>query len=119
MTLFMTADGHFGLPRKTKTDDPDDISLIEGRGIFPAEDRYQAYLKHAGISPEVLFHSCYLDADSHKPIKKSTCAKLNAVDMQNKLKFRGCTITGVVAVNCARHNFFRHGSMVDLQLGEK
>lgn len=39
--------------------------------------------------------------------------------MQNKLKFCGCVITGVVAVNCARHNFFRHGSMVDLQKGEK
>ncbi|KAF7969559.1 hypothetical protein HWV62_26913 [Athelia sp. TMB] len=80
----------------------DDVSLTEGRGIFPAKDSYQAYLKHAGISPE-----------------KSTCAKLNAVDMQNKLKFRGCTITGVVSVNCARHNFFWHGSTVDLQLGEK
>ncbi|KAF7973122.1 hypothetical protein HWV62_16156 [Athelia sp. TMB] len=102
MTLFITADGHFGLPRKIKIDDPNDVSLIEGRGIFPAEAGYQAYLKHAGISPE-----------------KSTCAKLNAVDMQNKLKFRGCSTTGVVAVNCARHNFFRYGSMVDLQLGEK
>ncbi|KAF7975232.1 hypothetical protein HWV62_10194 [Athelia sp. TMB] len=102
MTLFLTADGHFGLPRKEKIDDPDDVSLLAGRGIFPDDIQYTKYLAKVGDSPE-----------------KSTCAKLNAVDMQNKLKFRGCVITGVVAINCARHNFFRHGSMVDLQKGEK
>ncbi|KZP09514.1 hypothetical protein FIBSPDRAFT_963909 [Athelia psychrophila] len=101
-TLFLTADGHFGLPRKDKIDDPDDVSLISGRGIFPADADFQKYLANVGDSPE-----------------KSTCAKLNAVEMQNKLKFRGCKVTGVVAVNCARHNLFRYGSMVDLYKGER
>ena len=59
MTLFITSDGHFGLPRKIKTDDPDDLSLTEGRGLFPVESRYQAYLKHAGISPEVMLRLAF------------------------------------------------------------
>lgn len=37
--------------------------------------------------------------------------------MQNKIKFKGTVITGVVAVECMRHIFFL--SMVDLQKGER
>lgn len=37
--------------------------------------------------------------------------------MQNKLKFKGCVITGVLAVECGRHVVFI--SMVDLQKGER
>ena len=37
--------------------------------------------------------------------------------MQNKIKFKGAIITGVLAVECMRHVFFL--SMVDLQMGER
>lgn len=33
--LYLSADGHFGLQRKSKVDDPDDISLLEGTAFFP------------------------------------------------------------------------------------
>ena len=49
--------------------------------------------------------------------KKSTCSKFNALEMQNKLKFKGAVITGVLAVECMRHIFSL--LMVDLQKGER
>ncbi|KAJ7236645.1 hypothetical protein C8J57DRAFT_1194304 [Mycena rebaudengoi] len=88
-TLFLFADGHFGLPRKIKVDDPDDIALTTGAGLFPPVEEYNKHVVCAGAST-----------------KKSTCARLNAANFQNKLKFRGCAVSGVVAVNCARHSTF-------------
>ncbi|PBK92802.1 hypothetical protein ARMGADRAFT_1080865 [Armillaria gallica] len=49
--------------------------------------------------------------------EKSTCSQFNAVEMQNKMKFKGCVITGVIAVECGRHCIFI--SMVDLHKGER
>lgn len=120
-TLFITADGHFGLPRKDKIDDPDDVSLLSGRGIFPVDADFQKYLADVGDSPEVcgVYEILFNKEPRLRAGQKSTCAKLNAVEMQNKLKFRGCKVTGVVSVNCARHNLFRFGSMVDLYKGER
>jgi hypothetical protein len=39
--------------------------------------------------------------------------------MQNVAKFKGKDVTGVFAVQCARHQFFEPGGMVDLQKGER
>ncbi|KDR78511.1 hypothetical protein GALMADRAFT_209005 [Galerina marginata CBS 339.88] len=88
-TLFLSIDGHFGLMQKDKNNDPEDLSLMEGKGLFPPEGPYQEYIAKAGPSKE------------------------------NKLKFRGCRCSGVVAVTCARHGIFRHGAIADLQLGER
>lgn len=52
-TLFLSADGHFGLPRKLKVDDPDDISLTEGQAFFPSEEECEHYLQHAKDATEV------------------------------------------------------------------
>ncbi|KAF9062583.1 hypothetical protein BDP27DRAFT_1427791 [Rhodocollybia butyracea] len=89
-TVFISQDGHFGLTRKDKIDDKDDIGLLDGQGLFPVEEEYQ---------------------------RKSTCSKFNAIEMQNKLKFKGSVITGVVGGMCARHSVFL--AMVDLQHGER
>ncbi|KAJ7688542.1 hypothetical protein B0H17DRAFT_938229, partial [Mycena rosella] len=43
-----------------------------------------------------------------------TCAQFRASRMQNMAKF----ITGVVAVQCARHGFYSPSGMVDLKKGE-
>lgn len=50
--------------------------------------------------------------------QKCTCSELKAVRMQNIVKFKNAVITGVVAVQCARHGFFMPGGMVDLTRGE-
>ncbi|KDR71018.1 hypothetical protein GALMADRAFT_15660, partial [Galerina marginata CBS 339.88] len=111
-TLFLSADGHFGLMQKAKNNDPEDISLMEGKGFFPPDGPYQEYVAQAGTSTEA-------SKISSPQLTKSTCAKLHAANAQNKHKFRGCRCSGIVAVTCARHCIFRHGAIADLQLGEK
>ncbi|KAK7024355.1 hypothetical protein VNI00_016409 [Paramarasmius palmivorus] len=101
-TLFLSADGHFGLQRKKKPDDPDDVALIAHMGLFADILEYRDYCKRAPNSTE-----------------KSTCAKLKAAQNQNKAKFAGVVTSGVVAVTCARHSMFLRHGMVDLEKGEK
>ncbi|THU94665.1 hypothetical protein K435DRAFT_667945 [Dendrothele bispora CBS 962.96] len=101
-TLFLSADGHFGLQRKSKVEDPDDVALTGDMGLFPEERVYAEYVSKVQDSTE-----------------KTTCAHLKAANMQNKAKFIGLVISGVIAVTCARHNFFLHGGMVNLTRGEK
>ncbi|KAJ7094336.1 hypothetical protein C8R44DRAFT_749527 [Mycena epipterygia] len=100
-TLFLSADGHFGLQWKSKTDDPDDISLTEGQSCFPNDSTYQEYVKNSRDSTE-----------------KSTCAQSNAANFQNKLKFSGCVVSGVVGVTCAHHSTFKRDGIVDLTCGK-
>jgi hypothetical protein len=38
--------------------------------------------------------------------------------MQNIAKFKNSVISGVIAVQCARHGFFMPGGMVDMMKGE-
>lgn len=52
-TLFLLADGHFGLQRKSRTDDPDDVSLTEGKSCFPTDSTYQEYVNNSKNSTEV------------------------------------------------------------------
>lgn len=120
-TLFLSADGHFGLMQKSKNNDPDDISLLAGAATFPQEESYQEYIKTAVESTEVCNNSpWYGDAATFSTIlQKCTCTNLRAANAQNKIKFRGCSRTGVVSINCARHSTFRHQGMVDLQKGER
>lgn len=49
--------------------------------------------------------------------QKSSCSRFNAIEMQNKLKFKGCVVTGVIGVTCGRHFVFQ--SMADLHKGER
>jgi hypothetical protein len=49
-------------------------------------------------------------------IQKSTCSYLNAVNKQDRKKFKNMEITGIVNIQCS-HVFIK--SSVDLQLGER
>ncbi|KAJ8509466.1 hypothetical protein ONZ45_g8368 [Pleurotus djamor] len=51
-TKFISADGHFGLPRKKKVDDPFDVGLTDGAAFFPSDEKYLAYMKRTGNSEE-------------------------------------------------------------------
>jgi len=117
-TLFLSADGHFGLMQKLKNNDPDDVSLLAGAATFPQEGSYQEYIKTTHESTEV-FNFLAGMVTFLTISQKSTCSNLRAANAQNKIKFRGCSRTGVVSVNCARHSIFRHQGMVDLQKGER
>ena len=48
--------------------------------------------------------------------QKSTCSYLNAVNKQDRKKFKNMEITGIVNIQCS-HVFIK--SSVDLQLGER
>ncbi|KAL0061228.1 hypothetical protein AAF712_011987 [Marasmius tenuissimus] len=99
-SAFWSIDGHFGLSRRNKRQDPDDISLLEGLAMFPQDKWFSDIMRvHGKNSPE-----------------KSNCAKFKVMELQNRLKFKGCVISGVVAVQCARHGVFM--SATDLSLGE-
>ncbi|KAL0568821.1 hypothetical protein V5O48_013154 [Marasmius crinis-equi] len=99
-TTFWSIDGHFGLQRKHKIDDPDDVSLLEARGMFPEGGWFKDFVsKYGKASPE-----------------KSSCAKFKVMELQNRNKFKGCVISGVVAVQCARHGIFM--AATDMSLGE-
>jgi hypothetical protein len=39
-------DGHFGLQRLAKVDDPDDVSLLDGHALFPPDQRYNDYVRN-------------------------------------------------------------------------
>ncbi|KAJ7261480.1 hypothetical protein C8J57DRAFT_1634447 [Mycena rebaudengoi] len=100
-TLFLSSDGNFKLQRKRKVDDPDDVALNAGNAYFPEDSQYRSYVAQIGPADD-----------------KCTCSDLKAVRMQNIAKFKNSVITGVVAVQCARHGFFMPGGMVDLRKGE-
>ncbi|KAK0466510.1 hypothetical protein IW261DRAFT_1346638, partial [Armillaria novae-zelandiae] len=99
--LFLMQDGHFGLQRFHKVDDPDDMSLFPGCSFFPADEDYLPYERDVVATSD----------------EKSTCSNFNAIEMQNKLKFHGCVVTGVIAVECGWHSVFL--SMADLHKGER
>lgn len=49
MQTTIQIDGHFGLQRLAKVDDPDDVSLLGGRGFFPPDKEYDEYVEqHVG-----------------------------------------------------------------------
>ncbi|KAF9486051.1 hypothetical protein BDN70DRAFT_988377 [Pholiota conissans] len=98
-TLFLSTDGNFRLQRKNKHDDPDDSALNNGRAYFVEEQDYIAYLNAVDQSDD-----------------RSTCAHLRAVRLQNIIKFLNAIISGVVAIQCARHGFY--WTVVDLAKGE-
>ncbi|KAJ7476287.1 hypothetical protein B0H11DRAFT_1727305 [Mycena galericulata] len=100
-TLFVSVDGNFKMQRKNKRDDPNDFALNDGNGYFVETEEYKRYLKVA------------------KPVEEAgTCPHLQAARMQNMAKFKNAVVTGVIAVQCARHGFYLPQGMVDLSKGE-
>ncbi|KAJ7857939.1 hypothetical protein B0H14DRAFT_3135672 [Mycena olivaceomarginata] len=94
-----TLDGNFQCNQFNKNTDPDDISLCAGKGYFPPDNEYKAYLAKIPVSRE-----------------KSTCNYLNVVNKRDKKKFKNMAVTGTVNCQCS-HVFIL--SSVDLQLGER
>ncbi|KAJ6545752.1 hypothetical protein B0H19DRAFT_955848 [Mycena capillaripes] len=94
-----TLDGNFHCTKSTKNSDPRDVSLYEGSGFFPTNEVLNAHLALAPVTKEV-----------------STCNYLNAVNNQDRKKWKNMEITGLVDVQCS-HVFIK--ASVDLQFGER
>ncbi|EPS93236.1 hypothetical protein FOMPIDRAFT_1094913, partial [Fomitopsis schrenkii] len=99
-------DGNHGLQKKTKRDDPDDISLSEGLGFFVDREKMKTYLDNVDVEPAVCSHP-------------ETCSGFKVGRAQRPGKFRNLDVSGVVAVICIRHGCFRPEAIVDLQKGER
>ncbi|KAJ3576610.1 hypothetical protein NP233_g319 [Leucocoprinus birnbaumii] len=102
-TLYVSADGNFRLQRKRKNDDPDDKGLNKGNAYFVNDDSFQEYLESQGLTVKDV---------------TSLCSKLKAVRQQDRSKFKDAIISGVVAIQCARHGLYLPQAMVDLTKGE-
>ncbi|KAJ7238317.1 hypothetical protein B0H12DRAFT_973132, partial [Mycena haematopus] len=109
-TLFLSVDGNFKLQRKNKRDDPDDVALNDGAGYFVETEEYKRYVALAKPVDDVSL--------SDPPCIPGTCSHFQAARMQNIAKFKNAVISGVVAVQCARHGFYLPQGMVDLTKGE-
>ncbi|KAJ7664648.1 hypothetical protein DFH06DRAFT_1392447 [Mycena polygramma] len=94
-----TLDGNFQCNQFNKNTDPDDVSLCEGKGYFPLDSEYRAYIERIPPTKE-----------------KSNCNYLKAVNKQDKKKFKNMAITGTVNCQCS-HVFIL--SCVDLYHGER
>ncbi|KAF8074505.1 hypothetical protein FPV67DRAFT_1725303 [Lyophyllum atratum] len=97
----LTADGnhhanHFAKP---KTSDPDDVSLYAGRAYFPDDVEYREHMRKLPVTSE-----------------KSDCNYLNAMNKQDRKKFKNMDVTGIVNIQCP-HVFVE--ASVDMQYGEK
>ncbi|KAG6847801.1 hypothetical protein H0H93_005915 [Arthromyces matolae] len=102
-TLFLSVDGNFRLQRKAKNDDPDDIALNNGKAYFVPTEAYNNYCQ--AVQETV-------------PEKSASCSHLRAAKMQNIVKFKNAAVSGVVAVQCARHGFYMSQGVVDMVKGE-
>ncbi|KAK7045235.1 CxC2 domain-containing protein [Favolaschia claudopus] len=94
-----TLDGNHQCNQYSKNNDPDDVSLCNGKGYFPLDSEYQEYLKKVPATAE-----------------KSTCNYLKVVNKQDKKKFKNMAITGTVNCQCS-HVFIL--SSVDLPHAER
>ncbi|KAK6997020.1 CxC2 domain-containing protein [Favolaschia claudopus] len=94
-----TLDGNHQCNQFSKNNDPDDVSLCNGKGYFPLDSEYQEYLKKVPATAE-----------------KSTCNYLKVVNKQDKKKFKNMAITGTVNCQCS-HVFIL--SSVDLPHAER
>ncbi|KAH8813613.1 hypothetical protein DL96DRAFT_525303 [Flagelloscypha sp. PMI_526] len=101
--LVLSGDGNYGLHLNANRGDPDDFELNDGHAFMVETDAFEAAMKALGLQIPTL----------------STCARLTALKGQNLMRFLNCIISGVFAVQCARHGFFMPHGVVDLELGEK
>jgi len=120
-TLFLALDGNFRLNQIAKQSDPDDVPLNKGNAYFVNADQYRQFLERyddssthvSNINPPLIMLPL---PEPH--FKDSMCSKLKAVRQQQMVKFTNTLFSGVVATQCARHNFYLAQGMVNLVKGE-
>ncbi|KAM6489836.1 hypothetical protein JOM56_014648 [Amanita muscaria] len=102
-TEFLAGDANFQQRRKNVSSEDKDPSLSDGIAYFVRYTPYMAHLReHAGTKQE-----------------RSTCVSHDAMNSADTKDTQGCVVTGLGAVDCARHDFRRPNSVGDLQRGER
>ncbi|KAG6823229.1 hypothetical protein H0H92_010922, partial [Tricholoma furcatifolium] len=99
--LILSQDANFRLKNRLQSSSEKDPSLQPGFAYFVANDAYLAHL------------ATYVNND-----EISHCVGFAALWLANNKKSKGLRATGVAAVSCSRHQFFRPNGTGDLQKGE-
>ncbi|OSC96771.1 hypothetical protein PYCCODRAFT_1472340 [Trametes coccinea BRFM310] len=102
--LFIAIDANFRLKRKMVSSDLADPSLNQGSAYMVEESAYKAHLKKF---------------DTHTPESTNHCNNHEALKLATLKGSSGLAATGVVSVDCARHDMKRPCSTGDLQKGER
>ena len=121
----LTADGNFHANHYAKILDNWRDPWLNGRACFPDDNEFRMHMvdvtrKDSGANVEVcrqiLGQSRTTNTECLFITQKSTCAFLKAVNRQDKLKFAGMDVSGIVNIQCP-HVMILAG--VDLHKGEK
>jgi hypothetical protein len=114
-------DANFRLRRKKVSTETKDPSLSQGYSYFVKTAPYLAHIEeYTGDKQEVCFlihsYSVHIQITLFQP---SSCVSHDAVTSADTKEVHGCSVTGVGAVDCSRHEFRRPNSVGDLQKGER
>ncbi|KAH9852416.1 hypothetical protein C2E23DRAFT_868595 [Lenzites betulinus] len=100
--MILGCDGNHSLHKKTKKEDPNDVSLAVNQGYFVNHEHMSEYLKESYEDEETL----------------ETCSGFRVLRSLRPGKFRFLSLSGLIGTWC-RHVLFRHGGTVDIQTGER
>ncbi|KAI0669043.1 hypothetical protein C8Q78DRAFT_1194055 [Trametes maxima] len=100
-TLYLMMDANFKC--RCKDRGLDDVELAPGWSYYVNEERFQEYLKNT----------------ANYQAERNTCSAEHNAILKANLRKEGYIASGIGAVFCARHAFFRPNGAGDLHLGEK
>jgi len=93
--------------------------LNEGWAYFVEEKPYKAHLeKHWAQKQDVRCNDCSTIGPLKKKSQRSVCVNHDAVNKPDQ-EAKGLAASGVLTVDCARHNLKRPNGVGDIQAGER
>lgn len=117
--MFVAMDANFRMKRKKVSSEKLDPSLTGGCGYFVEEEGYQAHLKLHTAEKQDVSTLLLKRVDWLTKFQPSMCVSHDAVNSADTKETRGLHVTGIGAVDCARHDFRRPNGVGDLQKGER
>ena len=101
---FVGIDANFRVKRKDISSDNRDPGLNAGIAYFVEETAYKTFLS---------------EFDTHTVDDASTCNNHEALAKASSKRSHGLAATGIVTIECTRHDMKRPCSIGDLQKGER
>ncbi|KAI5996558.1 hypothetical protein F5J12DRAFT_785353 [Pisolithus orientalis] len=101
--LFVALDANFCLRHCAVSNNENNLSLSQGWAYFVEDTMFKRYLSDHW----------------HDIQEKSMCSNHNVVNMADAKSKKGCNVTGIGMVVCARHGMRLPNGIVDLQYGER
>jgi len=114
-------DANFRLKRKKVSTEERDPSLNEGWAFFVEEGPYKEHLaKHWDQKQSVSWrrHLHIWEFLPNFVCQRSNCVNHDAVNKPDR-EARGLAASGVLTIDCARHNLKRPNGVGDVQAGER